>query len=93
MKSAIEEMWYGNIDSQENMNISDDPDIKQLISYMIRHMDELTATLTNKQKEMLEKYNDCRNEYESKYHETIFAYGFRLGARMMLDIVNGEVSL
>ena len=41
--------------------------------------------LTEKQKETLEKFEDCRNEMHSVTERDAFAYGFRLGVRLMAE--------
>ena len=52
---------------------------------MARNRDELGETLTDKQKETLEKFEDCMNEMHSVTERDAFAYGFRLGVRLMAE--------
>ena len=52
---------------------------------MARHQADLKATLTDKQKELLDKMIDNRNEFDSLAGARVFEYGFKLGAKMMLD--------
>lgn len=46
--------------------------------------DELSKTLTDKQSEMLGKYDEAMNEMHSIAEVEMFSYGFRLGVRLMI---------
>ena len=52
---------------------------------MGRNRDELAETLTDKQQETLEKYDEAMNEMHSLAEVEAFAYGFRLGIRLMIE--------
>ena len=84
MAGVIEELWYGNIDPQ-TQRVEGNSEIKNLLNLMGKNRDDLSATLTDKQKEILEKYDDCVNEMYCIIERETFAYGFRLGARFMLE--------
>ena len=84
MTGIIKELWQGNICPQED-GILDKPEFKELLCYMARHQADLKATLTDKQKELLDKMIDNRNEFDSLAGARVFEYGFKLGAKMMLD--------
>ena len=60
--------------------------MKELMEYMARHHDDLLKTLTDEQKEIFEKFEDCWGEYASYAEEAIFEYAFRLGARLAMEI-------
>ena len=79
-----DELWYGNISPFEQCTRGDKR-LKELLSLMTRNRDELGETLTDKQKETLEKFEDCMNEMHSVTERDAFAYGFRLGARLMAE--------
>lgn len=86
MLSLLEELWYGNICPQEQ-STEHNKEVKNLISLMGKNRDELSSTLTDAQKETLEKYDDCVNEMNGIIEREIFSYGFRLGARIMLEVM------
>ncbi len=86
MTDMIKELWYGNIVPQED-GVFNKPELRELLGYVARHRGELEETLTDKQKELFDKMMDNRNEYDSLAEATVFAYGFRLGARLMLEVV------
>ena len=89
MAGVIEELWYGNIDPQIQ-RAEGNKEIKSLLNLIGKNRDDLSDTLTDKQKEILEKYDDCVNEmYCIIEHET-FAYGFRLGGKLMCETLSGD---
>ena len=50
-----------------------------------RNREKLDGTLTDKQKETLEKFEDCMNEMHSITERDTFSYGFRLGVQLMIE--------
>ena len=86
MRNILEELWYGNICPNTGYRESTPP-AKQLMGYIADHHDNLQATLTEEQKEVLEKFDDCYAELTDINEREIFAYAFRLGARIMLDVM------
>ena len=57
----INELWYGNVSPFEQCTC-DDKRLKELLKVVARNREELDGTLTDKQKEILEKFDDCYNE-------------------------------
>ena len=90
MSNILEELWYGNIvpcdDALQNNERS-----KELLRLAVRHQNDLSATLGEKQYEVFEKYNDCLNEMSDVGKKEVFAYGFRLGARIADEVLGREV--
>ena len=84
MKSIINELWHGNIVPQEDSR-NNTKEMKELISYIARYDEDLGKLLTEEQKAIFEKYQDCWNEHVSLAEAAIFEYAFKLGARLMLD--------
>ena len=82
----LEEFWYGNIEPTE-YNISSNKEYKKLVGLICRNEEKLRATMTDEQKELFEKYTDCVREYQTITDCLIFQNIFRLGARMMLEIM------
>lgn len=89
MKNILSELWHGNISPQEDSR-NNTPEMKQLMDYMARHHDDLLKTLSEKQRDIFERFDDCWSEYASLAEEAIFVYAFRLGAQMMLEILRKE---
>ena len=84
MKGIIEELWRGNIIPQEDRR-TNSKEMKELLGYMSRHHEDLEKSMTDEQKVIFEKFHDCWSEYASLAEEAIFAYAFRLGARLMIE--------
>ena len=87
MRSILEELFYGNICPNTDCR-SHDKETKQLMGYIADHHDNLLSTLNDQQKEILEKFDDCSNELTDINEREIFAYAFKLGARIMLAVVS-----
>ena len=64
---------------------------KNLLNLMGKNRDNLSATLTEEQKETLAKYDDCVNEMYGIIEREIFAYGFRLGGRLMMETLTDSL--
>ena len=86
MKSTLEELWRGNVNPQEDSR-NNTPEMKKLMEYMARHHNNLLKVLTEEQRDIFERFDDCWSEYASLAEEAIFVYAFRLGARTMLDVM------
>ena len=85
MKNMINELWHGNIIPQEDSR-NNSPEMKELMEYMARHHDDLLKTMTDEQREIFEKFDDCWSEYSSYAEEAIFEYAFKLGARLTMEV-------
>ena len=81
---TISELWYGNIHPFEQCTCGDKR-IKDLMKLIVRNREELGGSLTEKQKEVLEKLEECINEMHDYADQDAFSYGFRLGVRLMVE--------
>ena len=89
MMNILDELWYGNINPQEQSK-DNNRAIKELLNLMGRNRDRLHESLTEEQREALEKYDDCVNEMYGLIESEIFSYAFRLGGRLMLATLLDE---
>ena len=80
----INELWYGNVSPFKQCTRGDKRP-KELLKLVARTREELDGTLTDKQKETLEKFEDCMNEMHSITERDAFSYGFRLGVQLMAE--------
>ena len=101
MRSTLEELWHGNISPEtvrslrrnsESTSVqrSNTPEMKRLMEYMARHHDTLMTTMTDEQKDIFERFDDCWSEYASLAEKSIFVYAFRLGANIAIDILSAD---
>ena len=87
MKSILEELWYGNVYPDSDYHKST-KETKELMGYIATHRENLQSTLTEKQKEILEKFDDCYAELTGINEREIFVYAFRLGARIAIEVMS-----
>ena len=87
MRSILEELFYGNICPNTDCR-SQDKETKRLMGYIADHHDNLLSALNDEQKELLESYNELPDINERE----IFSYAFKLGARMMLEVLSNTES-
>ena len=87
MKNMIKELWHGNISPQEDSR-NKSPEMKELMEYMARHHEDLLNTMTDEQKEIFEKFEDCWGEYATYAEEAIFEYAFKLGMQIAIETLS-----
>ena len=88
----LEELWNGNILPNE-WDMVQKGKMLHLGELIIRHERELDPLLSEKAKEILEKLQDNQAEWASLKECEIFMYGFRLGARIMLEVMDDSDKL
>ena len=84
--NILEEFWYGNIEPAE-YDTSSGEEYKEMLQLISRNEDKLLATMTDEQKELFTKYADCVREYQVMAECLLFQNSFRLGGRMMLEVM------
>ena len=52
---------------------------------MAKYHDELMSTLTEEQKEIFEKFDDCWGEYLGLEERTVFVYSFKLAIKFVAE--------
>ena len=60
--------------------------VKELSGYIADHHDNLRAPLTDEQREVLDKLNDCQTELEYIAERALFAYAFKIGMRIAFEV-------
>lgn len=90
MNRILEELWYGNICPQEQIT-HDNREIKKLLALMAQNREKLCETISNEEKNTLEKYDDCVNEMNGIIEREIFIYAFSLGGRIALEMLSGLI--
>ena len=82
--TVLEDLWYGNITPHETI-LTDNKNYKSFLALMGKNRDDLSGTLTDSQKETLEKYDETIDEMHSIAEIEAFSCGFRLGVRLMIE--------
>ena len=85
----LEELWYGNIAPSERSIDKGNP-MENLVRLIVRNEEELAPLLSENAKEVLEKLMDNQSELHSIRECEVFISGFRLGARSMLEVLDGS---
>lgn len=87
--NVIKELWHGNIVPQDDAR-NNTKEMKDIMGYMSRHHDELIESMTDEQKEIFAKFDDCWSEYMSLAEAAIFEYAFKLGMRIAIETLQSE---
>ena len=85
----IEDLYYGRISPYE-MNISAAPEYQKLKALADRKEDLLRKSLSDEQREMLEKLIETVTDISSISERDMFIAGFRLGMKLMIDVMKDE---
>lgn len=81
--SILQELWYGNINPQEDRIITYDE--KRLIELMARHQEQLSSFLRTNELDSFNKYVECSVEYASLIKVQAFEIGFKLAMKMFTE--------
>ncbi|MBQ6999457.1 MAG: hypothetical protein IJN67_00245 [Oscillospiraceae bacterium] len=84
--SILEEFWYGNIEPTE-YDTSSSKEYKELLQLISRNEEKLLATMTDSQKDLFLRYQDCVREYQAMAECLLFQNSFCLGAKIMLEVM------
>ena len=82
----LEEFWYGNIEPTE-YDTSSCKEYKKLLELICRNEEKFKATMTDEQKELFARYTDAVREYQTMAECLLFQNSFKLGARMMVEVM------
>ena len=82
----LEEFWYGNIEPTD-YDSSACREYKEALRLITKNEEKLQTSMTDEQKELFFRYTDAVREYQTMAECLLFQNSFRLGARMMLEIM------
>ena len=85
----LEELWYGNVTPGER-SVEKGGRLWNLGRLILQNEEELKPLLSEKATEVLEKLMDNQSEPHSIRECEVFICGFRLGARIMLEVLDGS---
>ncbi len=87
--NTIQDLYYGRISPYE-MSISTTPEYQKLKALAGKNEDLLRETLSDEQKELLEKLIECITDISSISERDMFITGFQLGVKLMIDVMKDE---
>ena len=85
----IEDLYYGRISPYE-LSISATPEYQKLKALAEKNEDLLREALSDEQKELLEKLIESVTDISSISERDMFIAGFRLGMKLMIDVMKDE---
>ena len=83
---VLRELWRGEI-SPTDRRVRQGSEYQQTAKEVREQMGEFLEMLSPEARERLEAINDLKSDLSVMANEDYFLYGFRLGARMILDII------
>ncbi|MNJ46524.1 hypothetical protein D3C77_416560 [compost metagenome] len=89
MKSFLEELYYGKLYPSEQI-VSDDPKYRALSRQISEMMQMWRQRLSEEDFRQLEAMLDLQGESNSIHNMETFVQGFKLGASMMVEVLNGK---
>ena len=82
----LEEFWYGNIEPTESDTLPC-AEYKTALQRISRNKEKLQSTMTDAQKALFSRYADSVREFQDMAECLLFQNSFRLGTRMMLEVM------
>ena len=86
----LEKFWYGNLDPA-GYDTSPSPEYKELLQLISRNEEKLLATMTDTQKDLFSRYQDCVREFQATAECLLFQNSFCMGAKMMMAIYEEQI--
>ena len=83
---VLQELWRGNITPSERF-VRSGSEYKKIAGKLSDEMDRLMEMISPEARKQLENIGNLRADMTVLANEDYFIYGFRLGARLILDIV------
>ena len=87
--NTIQDLYFGRISPYE-MNISATPEYQKLKTLADRNENLLRESLSDEQKEMLEKLIETVTDISSISERDMFIAGLRLGVKLMIEVMKDE---
>ena len=89
MRNTLEDLYYGNITPGEQQ-IAPNSELKRATDRVTRFESQLTEQLDETGQSILAKLIESEDEIESITARENFILGFRLGARIMTECMDGN---
>ena len=87
MTKIFDELWYGNIEPCAECK-TPTKEMQELEHYIERHKKQLAESMTDEQKVIFEKFEDCLNELNEIVERRIFSYAFKMGSRIAIGTLD-----
>ena len=87
MKNTLKELWYGNLFPRENIRITND-EYKAVSKQFYERQANLESKLPKETFGEIEELLGLAADMSSHFEAEAFCTGFRLGSKMMFDILD-----
>ena len=87
--NTIQDLYYGRISPYE-ISISTTPEYQKLKALANKNEDLLRGTFSDDQKELFDKLIESITDISSISERDMFIVGFRLGMKLMIDVMKDE---
>lgn len=89
MNSILERLYFGDINPNVANRVTANGYQKDIETF-IHHQELLTELLANEEKKLMLEMSDAESSIMATQNISHFVNGFRLGARMMLEVMTDE---
>lgn len=86
----LEELWYGNIRPNERRTTPTSREA-ELIGLLARNEQELLPLLSEQARKVYDKLKENQEEMNCLNESEAFQKGFHLGAKMMVEVMEGII--
>ena len=83
---VLQELWRGNITPSERF-VRSGSEYKKIAGKLSDEMDRLMEAISPEARKQLENIGNLQADMAVLSNEDIFIYAFRMGARLMLDVL------
>lgn len=83
---VLSDLWYGNIAPHER-TIPRNNEYRKLLQQLTEHGNQIRIAFTPDLKTIFDEYESIYTTINAKNEEEAFILGFRLGAKMILDVL------
>ena len=87
--NILEELWYGNV-LPNDRDVRRGSRLHKLGALIIRHEEDLLPLPSEQAKEVFKKLRECQSELNGLNECEAFCTGFRLGARITYETMDGH---
>lgn len=90
MSNVLEELYFGNINPNEKQFVQNS-DYDKAIQIIAANEDRLTESLAGKEKSLFFDYANAQSEVTGIIAVENFIDGFRLGAKIILEVMSDTI--
>lgn len=88
-KDILRDLYYGRLSPWE-MTFHESSEYAKALTEVVACGDRLRELLTEEDRALVDKMENAQNHILDEAEREYFLIGYRLGAKMMLSVLNGE---